>query len=136
MQLRLVEESGIHMRGGGSYAKLFCAHSPFQIDGNFGVTAGMTELLQSAEGCLELLPALTALWEKGFVRGLCAKGRIRVDLSWTPREIRAVLHTDRAQRIQIGILGGSFGIVELQAGRPLRMTLDRTKPDAAISYEP
>ena len=118
----------LYDNGGGSYYNLFDACPPFQIDGNFGATAGIAEmLLQSHTGYIDLLPALPGEWKDGFVRGICARGGFVLDFSWSKGSLTAVtVHSTAGKNCRLRYRGKVYDLFTHQ-GKVYQVDLSKFK---------
>ena len=120
---RLVEENGTRMSGGGSYANLFDAHPPFQIDGNFGAAAGIVELLiQSNLSRIDILPALPDAYPTGRVAGVCARGGFELDISWENMGLKNITVRSKAGKVCKLAYGSKTIEFATQTGNEYKLT--------------
>lgn len=112
--------------GGGAYENLLDAHPPFQIDGNFGATAGMTEmLLQSQLDKLVLLPALPDAWPKGSVSGIRAQGSFEVAMAWDQKKLTVATIASKSGgpcTVKNTIFTGAFSLVDTKNNATVTFT--------------
>jgi len=105
-----------YSNGGGSYPNMFCAHPPFQIDGNFGGCAGIAEMLvQSHDGHIELIPALPQALKDGSFEGLCVRGGAEISAKWSDGKLDRVCLKAKHDG-EFDIKGVTPGKIKLKAG--------------------
>lgn len=117
--LNPVEPQGANMsNAGGTYQNLFCAHPPFQIDGNFGATSGMGEMLLQSHIVeddawnIQLLPAIPSLWSKGEVKGLKARGGYEVSISWDKGKLKSCkIKSVAGGKLLVSYAGKKFSVL-------------------------
>ena len=133
--LKLTTNTGTDYSGiGGIYENLWDAHPPFQIDGNFGTTAAMAEMLvQSHLGKIEVLPALPSIWKSGKVMGLRAEGNFGVDIEWENNMASCIVVTsDSGRPVVVKYPGIAQFSIQDENGNPIDFT---TISDDQISFD-
>ena len=108
----------------GTLNNLWDTHAPFQIDGNFGGTAGITEMLmQSHMGFIHLLPALPDAWEEGCIKGICARGGFVVDITWKEGKLAEAVITSNSGECCNLRYGNSTLSFDTKKGKSYKITL-------------
>ncbi len=129
---RAHQQLALLIGGGRTYPDLLNAN-PFQIDGNFGGTSAVVEMLVQSRGDLiHLLPALPSAWPTGSVRGLRTRGACRIDLAWHAGELVSATLTGRLAGKRLVRLGGRSATVTLEPGRPIRLDGPRLVPTLVV----
>jgi alpha-L-fucosidase 2 len=119
--------------GGGTYPNLFCAHPPFQIDGNFGGCAGIAEMLiQSHAGFIEVLPALPDQWADGSFSGMKVRGGATIDAQWSNKKVTMIKITSLTKntfklKVPIAIENA------LLNGKPVKLTTQNDFIEVALN---
>lgn len=112
----------------GTADNLWDLHPPFQIDGNFGGTAGVTEmLLQSQDGDIHLLPALPDAWADGEVKGLCARGNFEVDITWRGGQLAEARVRSNSGEAGVVRYKGQTIPIDVKKGETLVVTWEKGK---------
>ncbi|MBR2443865.1 MAG: glycoside hydrolase N-terminal domain-containing protein [Clostridia bacterium] len=109
------DDSADMWHAGGTYANMFDAHPPFQIDGNYGVCAGIAQMfLQCEDGKVRILPALPSEMKNGSIKGLLAKGNIKVDIEWKNNKLSGLKLVTPVKQTAIINIDGKDMVVSLE----------------------